>query len=66
MFSNELDGTKTKEYSFKLSLKSFRATTFSLKNEVYEKAPPGWVITDVEDIDWLGELFIEDISFSDI
>jgi hypothetical protein len=66
MFSNELDGTKTKEYSFKLSLKNFRATTFSIKNEVYEKAPPGWVITDVEDIDWLGELFIEDISFSDI
>ena len=48
------------------SLKNFRATTFSIKNEVYEKAPPGWVITDVEDIDWLGELFIEDISFSDI
>jgi hypothetical protein len=33
---------------------------------VYEKAPPGWVITDVEDIDWLGELFTQDVNFSDI
>ena len=66
MFSSELDGTKTKEYNFKQSLKNFRAATFSIKNEVYEKAPPGWVITDVEDIDWLGELFTQDVNFSDI
>jgi hypothetical protein len=66
MFSSELDGTKTKEYTLKQSLKNFRATTFSIKNEIYEKAPPGWVITDVEDIDWLGELFTQDVNFSDI
>ena len=66
MFSSELDGTKTKEYNYKQALKNFRAATFSIKNEVYEKAPPGWVITDVEDIDWLGELFTQDVNFSDI
>ena len=66
MFSSELDGTKTKEYNYKQALKNFRAATFSIKNEVFEKAPPGWVITDVEDIDWLGELFTQDVNFSDI
>ena len=66
MFSSELDGNKTKEYNFKQSLKNFRAATFSIKNEVFEKAPPGWVITDVEDIDWLGELFTQDVNFSDL
>jgi hypothetical protein len=66
MFSSELDGTKTKEYNFKQALKNFRAATFSIKNEVYEKAPPGWVITDVENIDWLGELFTKDVSVLDI
>jgi hypothetical protein len=66
MFSSELDGTKTKEYNYKQSLKNFRAATFSLKNGVFEKAPPGWVITDVEDVDWLGELFSQDVNFSDV
>ena len=66
MFSSELDGTKTKEYNFKQSLKNFRAATFSIKNGVFEKAPPGWVITDVEDVDWLGELFSQDVNFSDV
>ena len=66
MFSTELDGTKTKEYNYKQALKNFRAATFSIKNDVFEKAPPGWVITDVEDIDWLGELFTKDVNFSDI
>jgi hypothetical protein len=66
IFSSELDGTKTKEYNFKEALKNFRAATFSIKNEVFEKAPPGWVITDVEDIDWLGELFTKEVNFSDI
>jgi hypothetical protein len=66
MFSSEYDGTKLKEYDSKNVLKVFRATTFSINNGVYEKSPAGWTITDVEDIDWLGELFNQDVSFSDI
>jgi hypothetical protein len=66
MFSSEYDGTKLNEYGSKNVLKVFRATTFSINNGVYEKAPAGWTITDVEDIDWLGELFNQDVSFSDI
>ena len=66
MFSSEYDGTKLKEYGSKSSLKVFRATTFSINNDVYEKPPAGWTINDVEDIDWLGELFTQDVSFSDI
>jgi hypothetical protein len=66
MFSSEYDGTKLKEYGSKNVLKVFRATTFSINNDVYEKPPAGWTITDVEDIDWLGELFTQDVSFSDI
>ena len=66
MFSSEYDGTKLKEYGSKNVLKVFRATTFSINNDVYEKPPAGWTINDVEDIDWLGELFTQDVSFSDI
>jgi len=66
MFSSELDGTKLKEYDSTKVLKVFRATTFSINNDVYEKAPPGWSIGDVADIDWLGELFSQDVDFTNI
>ena len=48
------------------TLKIFKATIFSIRNGVYEKATPGWKITDVEDIDWLGELFDKDVDVSDL
>ena len=57
MFSSAFDGSKTKEYGTKESFKVFKATIFSIRNEAFPKATPGWLITDVEDIDWLGELF---------
>ena len=57
MFSSAFDGSKIKEYGTKESFKVFKATIFSIRNEAFPKATPGWVITDVEDIDWLGELF---------
>ena len=57
MFSSAFDGSKTKEYDTKESFKIFKATIFSIRNEAFPKATPGWLITDVENIDWLGELF---------
>ena len=36
--------------------KIFKATVFSIRNDALPKATPGWVITDVEDIDWIGEI----------
>ena len=63
MFSSAFDGEKEKSYSSEKSVKTFRASVFSLKNEVIPKAEPGWSITDVEDIDWLGELFEKEINF---
>ena len=60
MFSSAFDGAKTKEYGTKESFKIFKATIFSIRNEAFPKATPGWLITDVENIDWLGELFIKE------
>ena len=48
------------------SLKIFKATIFSIRNGVYEKATPGWKISDEEDIDWLGELFDKDVDVTDL
>ena len=42
------------------SFKIFKATVFSIRNEALPKATPGWLITDVEDIDWIGEVFNEE------
>ena len=62
IFSSGFDGKKTKVYSSEQSVKVFKATIFSLRNNTIAKATPGWVITDVEDIDWLGEVFTREIE----
>jgi hypothetical protein len=55
MFSSAFDGLKLKEYNSDKCFKIFKATIFSIRNEALPKATPGWLITDVEDIDWVGE-----------
>ena len=57
MFSSAFDPLKIKDYDSEKCLKIFRATVFSIRNDAIPKASPGWVITDVEDIDWIGEVF---------
>ena len=59
MFSSDFDSTKIKTYGSEHSIKVFKATIFGIRNNTIPKAPPGWVITDVPDIDWLGEVFIK-------
>jgi hypothetical protein len=60
MFSSAFDPGKIKDYSSDKSFKIFKATVFSIRNEALPKATPGWLITDVEDIDWIGEVFNEE------
>ena len=60
MFSSAFDPEKLKDYSSDKSFKIFKATVFSIRNEALPKATPGWLITDVEDIDWIGEVFNEE------
>ena len=60
MFSSAFNPEKIKDYSSDKSFKIFKATVFSIRNEALPKATPGWLITDVEDIDWIGEVFIEE------
>ena len=55
MFSSAFDGSKLKEYDTASCFKTFKATVFRIRNETFPKAEPGWLITDVEDIDWIGE-----------
>ena len=57
MFSSAFDAEKIKDYNSDKSFKIFKATVFSIRNEALPKATPGWLITDVEDIDWIGEVF---------
>lgn len=66
IFSSEFDGTKVKDYNSDKSLKVFRATIFSIRNNTFPKAPPGWLISDTPDIDWLGEVFDKKIDVFDI
>ena len=56
MFSSAFNPTKVKEYGSDKCFKIFKATVFSIRNEALPKAEPGWLITDVEDIDWIGEV----------
>jgi hypothetical protein len=60
MFSSAFDPQKIKDYDSDKSFKIFKATVFSIRNEALPKATPGWLITDVEDIDWIGEVFNEE------
>jgi hypothetical protein len=66
IFSSEFDGSKVKDYNSDKSLKVFRATIFSIRNNTFPKAPPGWLISDTPDIDWLGEVFDKKIDVFDI
>ena len=56
MFSSAFNPTKVKEYNTDKCFKIFKATVFSIRNEALPKAEQGWSITDVEDIDWIGEV----------
>ncbi len=60
MFSSAFDPEKIKDYNSDKSFKIFKATVFSIRNEALPKATPGWLINDVEDIDWIGEVFNEE------
>ena len=56
VFSSALDPIKQKEYQIKNVTKIFRATIFGLRNNTIEDMQPGWEITDIEELDWFGEL----------
>ena len=62
IFSSGFDGEKIKEYNSEQSFKVFKATIYSIRNNIIPKSPPGWVITDIPDIDWLGEVFTTEPS----
>ena len=64
LFSSAFDGNKIKEYNTQDTLKVFKATIFSIRNNALPKSTPGWVITDKEDIDWLGELFEKEVDIT--
>jgi hypothetical protein len=66
MFSSAFDAEKEKDYNSQKNIKIFKATIYSLRNGLSDKAPPGWVITDTEDIEWLGELFEQEVNISDL
>ena len=57
MFSSAFNPEKNKDYNSDKCFKIFKATVFSIRNDAFPKATPGWVITDVEDIDWIGDVF---------
>ncbi len=57
MFSSAFNAEKNKDYNSDKCFKIFKATIFSIRNDAFPKATPGWVITDVEDIDWIGDVF---------
>lgn len=60
MFSSAFDAQKVKDYGSDKCYKIFKATVFSIRNDSLPKATPGWLITDVEDIDWIGEVVTQE------
>ena len=62
IFSSAFDGDKVKDYNSQKALKVFKASVYSIRNDAIPKATPGWLITDTEDIDWLGEVFEQKID----
>ena len=66
MFSSAFDPEKIKDYNPEKFLKLFRANIYSIRNGVMQKQTPGWTIEEIEDIDWLGELFSQDVSIQDL
>ena len=57
MFSSAFNPQKVKDYDSEKCFKIFKATVFSIKNDALPKATPGWQINDVEDVDWISEVF---------
>ena len=57
MFSSAFNPQKVKDYDSEKCFKIFKATVFSIKNDALPKATPGWQINDVEDVDWIVEVF---------
>ena len=57
MFSSAFNPQKVRDYDSEKCFKIFKATVFSIKNDALPKATPGWQITDVENVDWIGEVF---------
>ena len=62
IFSSAFNGDKLKDYNSEITLKVFKATIYGIRNDAIPKATPGWLITDTEDIDWLGEVFEQKID----
>jgi len=62
IFSSAFDGDKLKDFNSQTALKIFKATIYSIRNDAIPKATPGWLITDTEDIGWLGEVFEQRID----
>ncbi len=60
MFSSAFNPQKVMDYDSEKCFKIFKATVFSIKNDALPKSSPGWQINDVEDIDWIGEVFIQE------
>jgi len=60
MFSSAFDPQKIRDYDSDKCFKIFKATVFSIRNDALPKATPGWSINDVDDIDWIGEVFNEE------
>ena len=57
MFSSAFNPQKVRDYDSEKCFKIFKATVFSIKNDALPRATPGWQINDVEDVDWIGEVF---------
>ena len=62
IFSSAFDGDKVKDYSSQGVIKIFKATIYSIRNDALPRATPGWLITDKEDVDWLGEAFEQEVD----
>ena len=65
MFASPLDPEKTRDYSTDKSTKVFRATIFGIRNNTMPKAPAGWNVIDIEELDWLKSLIEEPVSVLD-
>jgi len=54
-----------KEISIDEALKSFRAFVFKLRSDQTLIAPQGWKVSDVDDIEWLSEIFDQRVRITD-
>lgn len=66
MFASPLSPEKKRDYSVDQTVKVFRATIFGIRNDTMPKAPPGWVIADVEDgLEWFKNLVEQPVDILD-